>query len=194
MTRKATSPRLEIRIFLNIGGCESEQPLTVLHWLSVLDVDFYHLTVDVGIDFVHQLHRLDDAEYLPFLDDIADFRKCSRARFRRSEKGPHYRRLHDRKIEFFFRRCQYGRGGRHIARLRGRYRRTHHWWEIDVGDRRQCRRPLTAWVLANPQLEVVTLELEFRELVLPHHVQNLLQLVEINHSNARSSRVTLVRM
>src|SRR5712664_367028 len=108
MIRRATSPRLAIRIFLNIvarlkgsrsyeskarsyesmaaeknrslralrsrrlnvRGASSrpyrEQALAVLHRLSVLDVDAHDLAVVLRVDFVHQLHRLDDAEHLPF--------------------------------------------------------------------------------------------------------------------------------
>src|SRR5678815_5140515 len=66
MIRRAISPRLAMRIFLNIasGGLDPEQRLTELHWLAVLHQDLGDLPRLVGLDLVHQLHRLDDAEDL----------------------------------------------------------------------------------------------------------------------------------
>src|SRR5919109_1429222 len=64
MMRIAISPRFAIRIFLNIGF-KGEQALAVLNRLAVLDVDFHHFSLVLGVDLVHQLHRLDDAEDLP---------------------------------------------------------------------------------------------------------------------------------
>src|SRR5688572_18947186 len=66
MTRRATSPRFAIRIFLNMlmpwrrpsPASNREQALTVLHGLTVLDVDVHDLAVVLGVDLVHQLHRL----------------------------------------------------------------------------------------------------------------------------------------
>src|ERR1700704_1741952 len=89
MIRRATSPRFAINIFLNIyfysggpyppdtlrGGPEGPAPLSrpdreqafrVLHRLPVLHVDVHDLAVVLGVNLVHQLHRLDDAEHLPF--------------------------------------------------------------------------------------------------------------------------------
>src|SRR6186713_1837408 len=65
ITRIAISPRLAIRIFLNIAPClDGEQPFAVLNGLTVLDVDLHDLAAVLGVDLVHQLHRLDDAEYV----------------------------------------------------------------------------------------------------------------------------------
>ena len=47
---------------------------------------------------------------------------------------------------------------------------------------------LAACVLAQAQLHVVALELELREVVLAHHVENLFDFVEIHHQSASSSR------
>src|SRR3954469_23013809 len=67
MMRIAISPRLAIRIFLNIAPrLDREQPLAVLHRLPVLDVDLYNLAIELRVDLVHQLHRFDDAQHLPF--------------------------------------------------------------------------------------------------------------------------------
>src|SRR5918994_6847222 len=69
MIRSAISPRLAMRIFLNMsGGLDGEQALAVLNGLAVLDVDADDLPVVFRGDLVHQLHRLDDAEHLILLD------------------------------------------------------------------------------------------------------------------------------
>src|SRR6266536_5669875 len=68
MIRSAISPRLAIRIFLNtrerLSGRQSnpEELLPVLDRLAVARIDGDDLPLDVRLDLVHQLHRLDDAE------------------------------------------------------------------------------------------------------------------------------------
>ena len=47
---------------------DGEQALAVLHRLPVLDVDVDDFAFVFGVDFIHQLHRLDDAENLSLLD------------------------------------------------------------------------------------------------------------------------------
>src|SRR5713101_7789081 len=111
MTRRAISPRLAMRTLeimkkLSVVGCElsggdnreptndnapkgasnphGEQLLTVFHRLSVLRIDLDDFTVDVGFDFVHQLHRFDDAKDLPLADVIADGDKRLGLRIRRA--------------------------------------------------------------------------------------------------------------
>src|SRR5262249_43903855 len=66
MTRRAISPRLATRTFLNmtalrcaLGGLDAEKRLPELHRLAVLDQDLGHLPRLVRLDLVHQLHRLD---------------------------------------------------------------------------------------------------------------------------------------
>src|SRR5580698_7866916 len=77
MMRRAISPRLAIRIFWNIrlAGTDREQSLAVFYRASV----FHQLGDDcatrLGFNFVHQLHRFDDAQNLAGLDGIADFDK-----------------------------------------------------------------------------------------------------------------------
>src|SRR5215813_8152887 len=122
MTRKATSPRFAIRIFLNIsravqafgsalcGGPEGphsiphavyvpsrrldrEQPLAVLHRLPVLHVDIGDFPFVLGVDLVHQLHCFDDAEHLPLLHGRTDLHKRRRPRLRGAIEGADDRRL-----------------------------------------------------------------------------------------------------
>src|SRR5690606_29820718 len=74
--RRAISPRLAIRIFLNMVArplLDHEQRLAVLHGLPVLNKDLGHGAALVGLDLVEDLHRFDDADGVAFLDRVADF-------------------------------------------------------------------------------------------------------------------------
>src|SRR3954465_10077138 len=101
MTRSAISPRLAIRIFLNMasGRLDREQALAVLDGLPVLDIRLYEFPIGFGSDLVHQLHRLDDAQDLPLLDLPAGFDECLGARLRRSVERADDRRLDDSEID-----------------------------------------------------------------------------------------------
>src|SRR5437867_2833241 len=100
ITRSAISPRLAIRIFLNIlRGLDGKESLTVLDRLSVFHVAFHDFAVTLGVDLVHQLHRLDDAKHLPFANGVSHFGKRLGARVRRSIKRADDRRLHDGEVE-----------------------------------------------------------------------------------------------
>src|SRR6266545_4007083 len=82
MIRRAISPRLAIRIFLNMGwegprSCrrglsDLEQRLRVLHRLAVGYQSLEDLAVAVRLDLVHQFHRLDDAHHLTLLHPVSD--------------------------------------------------------------------------------------------------------------------------
>src|SRR5262245_47399380 len=52
-------------------GVEQEEGLAILHGLPVVDQDLDDPSRRLGLDLVHELHRLDDAEDLAFLDDLA---------------------------------------------------------------------------------------------------------------------------
>src|SRR2546430_13944698 len=79
ITRSAISPRLAMRTFLNtwwkrVGGRgrerpssglrQAEQRLAVLDVLAVARQDLDDLAVGLGLDLVHELHGLDDADHL----------------------------------------------------------------------------------------------------------------------------------
>src|SRR5687767_4101707 len=100
MTRSAISPRLAIRIFLNMRLCrlDGEQPLAVLHRLSVLDVDAHDFSFVLRSDLVHELHGLDDTEHLVLLDPVADLDERRGTRLGRSIEGPDNRRLDHRQL------------------------------------------------------------------------------------------------
>src|SRR5258706_16185416 len=98
ITRSAISPRLAIRIFLNISMCGGgtsvparanvrslfcsyrEQILAVLDGLAVSHETLHHFAGDVGLDFVHQLHGFDYAQHLSDLDRVAGFQERWRTR------------------------------------------------------------------------------------------------------------------
>ena len=102
MTRSAISPRLAIRIFLNMwrsrdrgqSGLDREQPLAVLHRLAVLHVRADDLAVVLRGDLVHQLHRFDDAEHLSFFTRWPISTNDARARLGRAIERADDRRLH----------------------------------------------------------------------------------------------------
>src|SRR4029453_13553458 len=94
MTRSAISPRLAIRIFLNMWF-DGEEPLAVVDGLAVFHEDLDDLAVDGGVDLVHQLHRFDNAEDMPFLHGLSDLRKGLRSGFRLTIERADDWRLHD---------------------------------------------------------------------------------------------------
>src|SRR5689334_4703089 len=93
-TPAAFSPRLAIRIFLNIGALfDDEQGLAELDGLAVLAQDARDGAGFVGLDLVHDLHRLDDADRFAFLDGVADLDKRLRARAGGAVERADHRRL-----------------------------------------------------------------------------------------------------
>src|SRR5947199_1977562 len=68
-----------------------EKDLAELHRLRVLRGDFANNARDLGLDLVHDLHRLDDANHLPDVHPAAhsDIGLCSR--LGRLIEGPHHR-------------------------------------------------------------------------------------------------------
>src|SRR5215469_7427155 len=84
----AISPRFAMRTFLNIGETgsgflgflDAKELLTVLHALPVLRENLGHGAGPLRLDFVHQLHRLDDAQRLSWTDDRADVDEGRRVR------------------------------------------------------------------------------------------------------------------
>src|SRR5438093_10355974 len=103
MMRRAISPRLAIRIFLNMDrraarSCrrallDLEQRLPVLHRLAVRHQGLQDLAVAVRLDLVHQLHRLDDADDLSLLHAIRDLDERTASGGARAVEGAHDRRF-----------------------------------------------------------------------------------------------------
>src|SRR6185295_4337092 len=105
MTRSAISPRLAIRIFLNTAGfpsgpssssrrADAEERLAELHRLAVLRQDLDDPPRLVGLDLVHQLHRLDDAEHLALLHHRPHLDEGRLVRRRRPVERAHEGRGH----------------------------------------------------------------------------------------------------
>src|SRR4051812_16678864 len=77
ITRRAISPRLATRIFLNSSGMgrlrpNLEERLAELYRLAVVGEHGDDDALHVALDFVHQLHRFDDAEHLALAHALAD--------------------------------------------------------------------------------------------------------------------------
>src|SRR5690606_20575829 len=68
---------------------DPEQHLPVLDGLGVLDQDLAYDPVDFGLELVHQLHRLEDAERLALRHRRADLHVRRRVRSRRRVERPH---------------------------------------------------------------------------------------------------------
>src|SRR5258708_3184927 len=60
--------------------------LAVFDRLTVLDVDFHHFAACLGLDFVHQLHGLDDANHRVGRDAAADVHEALSGWRRRAEE------------------------------------------------------------------------------------------------------------
>src|SRR5438067_13935312 len=99
MTRTAISPRFATRTLLNTvereGGnrLELEQQLPEFDGLRVLHVDRPDDPLAVGLDLVHEFHRLEDAQGLAGADRVADLDERRRARLRRPVERADHRRL-----------------------------------------------------------------------------------------------------
>src|SRR6267378_5185278 len=70
-----------------------EKDLAELHRLRVLRGDFPNHARDLGLDLVHDLHRLDDAYHLPHIHPAAHLYVGLRRRLGRLIERPHHRRL-----------------------------------------------------------------------------------------------------
>src|SRR5258707_15718075 len=100
MTRTAISPRFATRTRSNTlerrragERLEVEQHLSELDRLPVVDVDRAHDGLESGLDLVHQLHRLEDAERLSRCDDVPDLDEGRRARLGGPVERADHRRL-----------------------------------------------------------------------------------------------------
>src|SRR6266851_9670868 len=78
---------------------DHHQGFAVLDRLTVLDHDRLDYAILVGLDFVHQLHRLDDADGLSRLDRISYLDERLRAGGTRAVESADHRRLDDMPFE-----------------------------------------------------------------------------------------------
>src|SRR5690348_14040902 len=99
--RSAISPRLAIRTLSNslseplkaMSG-NQEQRLAEFDGLAVLGEDRLDRAAGVGLDLVHQLHRLDDAKRVALSDAVADFDERRAAWRRRPIERADHRAFH----------------------------------------------------------------------------------------------------
>src|ERR1051325_6150499 len=99
MMRSAISPRLAMRILWNISPgsakrLHQEERLPELDRLAVLHHHLDDAARHLGLDLVHQLHRLDDAEHLAFLHYVTLDDERGSVGLRRAVEGADHRRLH----------------------------------------------------------------------------------------------------
>src|SRR6266481_1143143 len=106
MMRSAISARLAMRILWNISPRSAprlqrsaerlyqEERLPERDRLAVLHHHRDEASRDLGLDLVHQLHRLDDAEHLPLLDHVPLGDEWGSVGLRRAVEGADHRRLH----------------------------------------------------------------------------------------------------
>src|SRR5437870_7396922 len=74
-------------------GVHPEKELSEFDRLGVFHQDLPHYARDLGLDFVHDLHRFDDAHHLPRRHPGAHFGVRLRTRLRRGVERPHHGRL-----------------------------------------------------------------------------------------------------
>src|SRR6185503_4672701 len=74
---------------------DSEKRLAVLNSLSVLDVDFRDFARGLSLNFIHQLHRFNDADYGLRFDVAADAYEAFGCGRGRAIKSPDDRRSYD---------------------------------------------------------------------------------------------------
>src|SRR5690625_2077295 len=116
--RRAISPRLAIRIFRNTqlasGRTDPEQGLTVLHRILVRYQDLSDDSVGFGLDLVHKLHRLDDAQYGAAGDPVTDLDVIISVRSGSGVEGADNRRTHvdQLRVEGRSEERRVGKGGR----------------------------------------------------------------------------------
>src|SRR5918998_3318765 len=90
MTRRAISPRLAMRTFLNtLGRLDAEQRLPELHGLAVLHQHLGDPSGHLGLDLVHELHGLHDAEHLALAHVGAHLDEGGLVRRGRAVEGAH---------------------------------------------------------------------------------------------------------
>src|SRR5688500_8001048 len=84
---------LDIRLKLSL--LNSERRLAVLNRLTVFDVDFGDFARGLSLNFIHQLHRFNDADHGLGLDVAADAHEAFGRGRGRAIESPDNRRSYD---------------------------------------------------------------------------------------------------
>src|SRR6266568_3173495 len=178
LARAAVSARdLDCAIVLNWADFENR--LAELDWFGVFDEDLRHDAFDLGLDFVHYLHRLDQAHHGFRANFGADFNVVGRLRRWRAVKGADHGRL-DLRFAVSWRDGQgdeVGSGGNLAGGA----------WGGDLfglGDRSGPALQL--------DLEILPFQLELRDGILFHQIDDGLDVFQIHrvHPNGFSTKRT----
>src|SRR6185295_20095301 len=93
--RRAISPRLAMTTFSSMATLfDYKQGLTELDRVAIARHDRGHPSGLVGLDLVHHLHGLDDAEHVARLDLAAELHERLGTRSRRRIEGADHRGRH----------------------------------------------------------------------------------------------------
>src|SRR5687768_12550657 len=174
MTRSAISPRFAIRILLNISarrpwsGPDREEGLAVLHGLPALVMDLHDLPRHLGLDLVHELHGLDDAQHLPDADAVSHAHEGRGVGIRRAVEGADDRALDHGEAGLGGRSRGRRRRWRSLGRARSGGGRGHLDRRGNGGDHGQGSGMVgrAGTRLADPQLHPLLLEFELGDLLL----------------------------
>src|SRR5262245_34204539 len=162
MTRRAISPRFAMRILWNTRArsglrVDEEERLAELDGLAIVHQDPGDAPGHLGLNLIHELHRLDDAEHLPVLHHVALLDIGRGIGGGGAVEGAHHGRLHLHEVR--------------------RQRRLRHWNDLrrsgrralDARSRRGHRAPLAHHAdagapLLDSQLGEVVLDRELNQL------------------------------
>src|SRR5665811_623763 len=86
------SDRLVVIERLAADRLELDQKIAELHRIAVLLTDAAHDSTLLGLDLVHQLHRLENAERMTGFDRLAELHERGRAGIGRAVEGSDHRR------------------------------------------------------------------------------------------------------
>src|SRR5574337_1448574 len=185
--RRAISPRLATRIFLNMSVCllvlslNDEERLAVFDRLAVLAEDLRDRAGLVSLDLVEDLHRLDDAERVALLHHAADLDERLCAGAGRQIEGADHRRLHQMAGRHF------GHGGRHRDGGRDHRRRGR-----SACGRHRCRNLLDhhAASLDDPNLALGLGDFELGYVRFRHQVDQGLEFAQIHEVSNDGERLS----
>ena len=92
-----------MRLLFLAGGLDGEERLAILDRLPVLDKNSNQLAGHVRFNFVHELHRFDNAEHLTGFNRIAHFDENIRTRAGSGVERAHDGRFNRVQIGFWLR-------------------------------------------------------------------------------------------
>src|SRR5579871_760684 len=181
---------------------DRKQGLSILHRLPARCNPLHHFAGNIRLDLIHQLHRLNDAQYLADLNLIADLHKRVRTRRWRLIERPHNRRLHlmQRLLSRSGSSSADSRGSRmcrsgNCTTSRSRSHQPAQLCQINPTSRssRNCGLPGKL----DPHLQIVLLHVELGNLICLQEFDQLaqfLQLISVHHVSSRACCGTVVHL